>query len=413
MRLRRHHVDRRTTLERVRDRDEDERALHGRRLLASTTSAGAAPGRLVIHLRRDTSRRRPERSASHRRATRRRDRSPAPRCRRTAWPIRWARDDRRSPILNRGRPGPPGHAFPGEAAVQTVWKGTIAFGLVSIPVRLVAATEEHDVSFRQVHRERRLAHPLQAGLRGRGRGGALRRDRQGLRAGDRRDGGDHRRGPRRPAGADHPRGRGARVRAGRAGRPGRVHPRLLRRAHRRRQALRAAARHPRQQRQGGRGQDGAAPARASRGAAGHRRRARRAGDAVARRGAPPRLRVPVRGRHRAPAGAGHGRLVRRGDDGRLRPRRLHRRLPPARSRRSSTAKAAGHEVVRPPEPEAAPSGVVDLMEALRRSVEQAAANRAGAGVPKQPARKRATASEKPPAEKEPAGKRAPRKRRTA
>ncbi|HEY9375708.1 MAG TPA: Ku protein, partial [Jiangellaceae bacterium] len=35
--------------------------------------------------------------------------------------------------------------------MQTVWKGSISFGLVSIPVRLVAATEEKDVSFRQVH----------------------------------------------------------------------------------------------------------------------------------------------------------------------------------------------------------------------------------------------------------------------
>jgi DNA end-binding protein Ku len=33
-----------------------------------------------------------------------------------------------------------------------VWKGTISFGLVSIPVRLVSATEERDVSFRQVRR---------------------------------------------------------------------------------------------------------------------------------------------------------------------------------------------------------------------------------------------------------------------
>ncbi len=34
---------------------------------------------------------------------------------------------------------------------QTVWKGSISFGLVSIPVRLVSATEEKGVSFRQVH----------------------------------------------------------------------------------------------------------------------------------------------------------------------------------------------------------------------------------------------------------------------
>lgn len=35
--------------------------------------------------------------------------------------------------------------------MQTVWKGSISFGLVSIPVRLVAATQEKDVTFRQVH----------------------------------------------------------------------------------------------------------------------------------------------------------------------------------------------------------------------------------------------------------------------
>ncbi len=34
---------------------------------------------------------------------------------------------------------------------QTVWKGSISFGLVSIPVRLLSATEEKSVSFRQVH----------------------------------------------------------------------------------------------------------------------------------------------------------------------------------------------------------------------------------------------------------------------
>lgn len=35
----------------------------------------------------------------------------------------------------------------------SIWKGAISFGLVSIPVRLFAATEEKDISFRQVHRE--------------------------------------------------------------------------------------------------------------------------------------------------------------------------------------------------------------------------------------------------------------------
>jgi DNA end-binding protein Ku len=35
--------------------------------------------------------------------------------------------------------------------MQAIWKGTVSFGLVSIPVKLYAATEERGVSFRQVH----------------------------------------------------------------------------------------------------------------------------------------------------------------------------------------------------------------------------------------------------------------------
>lgn len=34
---------------------------------------------------------------------------------------------------------------------RSIWKGSISFGLVSIPVRLFSATEDKDVSFRQVH----------------------------------------------------------------------------------------------------------------------------------------------------------------------------------------------------------------------------------------------------------------------
>jgi DNA end-binding protein Ku len=34
---------------------------------------------------------------------------------------------------------------------QAIWKGTISFGLVTIPVKLYSATEEKDISFRQVH----------------------------------------------------------------------------------------------------------------------------------------------------------------------------------------------------------------------------------------------------------------------
>ena len=35
--------------------------------------------------------------------------------------------------------------------MQSIWRGTISFGLVSIPVRLYSATEEKSISFRQVH----------------------------------------------------------------------------------------------------------------------------------------------------------------------------------------------------------------------------------------------------------------------
>ncbi|GAA1780751.1 MAG: Ku protein [Actinobacteria bacterium] len=36
--------------------------------------------------------------------------------------------------------------------MRAIWKGAVSFGLVNVPVRLYAATENHDVQFRQVHR---------------------------------------------------------------------------------------------------------------------------------------------------------------------------------------------------------------------------------------------------------------------
>jgi DNA end-binding protein Ku len=36
--------------------------------------------------------------------------------------------------------------------MRAIWKGAISFGLVSITVRLYAATEEKSVRFHQVHR---------------------------------------------------------------------------------------------------------------------------------------------------------------------------------------------------------------------------------------------------------------------
>jgi DNA end-binding protein Ku len=37
--------------------------------------------------------------------------------------------------------------------MRAIWKGAVSFGLVNVPVRLYSATENHDVPFRQVHRE--------------------------------------------------------------------------------------------------------------------------------------------------------------------------------------------------------------------------------------------------------------------
>jgi len=37
--------------------------------------------------------------------------------------------------------------------MRSIWKGAISFGLVTIPVKLYSATEERDVSFHQVHRD--------------------------------------------------------------------------------------------------------------------------------------------------------------------------------------------------------------------------------------------------------------------
>lgn len=35
--------------------------------------------------------------------------------------------------------------------MRSMWKGAVAFGLVSVPIKLYAATEDHDVRFHQVH----------------------------------------------------------------------------------------------------------------------------------------------------------------------------------------------------------------------------------------------------------------------
>ncbi|MFF3816458.1 Ku protein [Streptomyces bluensis] len=39
------------------------------------------------------------------------------------------------------------------SSVRSIWNGAISFGLVSIPIKLVNATESHSISFRQIHLE--------------------------------------------------------------------------------------------------------------------------------------------------------------------------------------------------------------------------------------------------------------------
>lgn len=37
--------------------------------------------------------------------------------------------------------------------MRSIWKGSVAFGLVNVPVKVYSATEDHDVRFHQVHEE--------------------------------------------------------------------------------------------------------------------------------------------------------------------------------------------------------------------------------------------------------------------
>ena len=101
---------------------------------------------------------------------------------------------------------------------QSIWKGAISFGLVTIPVKLYSATEEKDISFHQVHRDD---------------GGRIRYKRVCSVDGEEVPYGDIAKGYELPDGEmvvlndedfadlplDHARDRRAAVRAGRAGRP--------------------------------------------------------------------------------------------------------------------------------------------------------------------------------------------------
>src|SRR5690606_9474305 len=38
-----------------------------------------------------------------------------------------------------------------DGVMRSIWKGSIAFGLVNVPVKVYTATEDHDIRFHQVH----------------------------------------------------------------------------------------------------------------------------------------------------------------------------------------------------------------------------------------------------------------------
>src|SRR5215211_6013361 len=37
------------------------------------------------------------------------------------------------------------------ARMRSIWKGSLSFGLVNVPIKLYSATEDHDVPLHQVH----------------------------------------------------------------------------------------------------------------------------------------------------------------------------------------------------------------------------------------------------------------------
>lgn len=51
--------------------------------------------------------------------------------------------------MRKGWPGVGGLVFTG--VVRAIWKGALTFGLVNVPVKVYSATEDHDVSLHQVH----------------------------------------------------------------------------------------------------------------------------------------------------------------------------------------------------------------------------------------------------------------------
>ena len=207
---------------------------------------------------------------------------------------------------------PSGRALTHNDRMRAMWSGNVAFGLVHIPVKMYAATEDRDVKFHQVHiadggriKYQRQCQTCEQTVTFAeiGKGYEDETGRRVIVSEEELDGLQVPHGRDleiiefAPAAADRP----AELRQGllpRAGDGGR-------------QALRAAAPGPAGDRPDGRGPDDDAQAHPAGAAARARRRPGAADHALARRGPGPGVRGDRRrGHHRAAPGAGHGRLAR-------------------------------------------------------------------------------------------------------
>ncbi len=267
--------------------------------------------------------------------------------------------------------------------MRAIWKGALTFGLVNVPVKVYSATEDHDVSLHQVHNKDGGRIRYQRKLRD------LRRDRAYQDIDKAYDDGertvvltadDLALAARRA----QPRDRCRRVRAERAGRSADARQGVLPRARLRvAQGVRAAAQDARADRSHRDRAILAAPEDAARRPARARRRARAADPAVGGRGA--RGGVPGAGRAGADLGEG-ARAVG------IPRRELRRRLRSVASSPTSTrtscapsSRPSSSRAMRSTRPRRSATTkrrttggeVIDLMAALRASVERSRAAREG------------------------------------
>ena len=290
--------------------------------------------------------------------------------------------------------------------MRSIWTGAISFGLVVIPVKLYAATEQRDITFRQVHRED---------------GARIQFRRFCTLDGEEVPYSDIAKGYELPTGdmvvltdedlADLPLVTAHRIEVlhfapARSGRADLLQQELLHRARAGgRPRLRAVPRRPRGVGEGGGGQGRAAPARGAGRAAGPGGRDHAGDPAVAGRGAQARVRLPRRG-HRGPvAGAEDGRLADRHDDRGFRARPVPRRLPGgARGRRPGQGRGQRR---RPP----GRPGPARGQEAARRPDRDPAGQRRGGQGRRRPRQIRR--SQRRPDEAKPSAKAKPRRRASA